>query len=226
MRLYQRLCRVAGLLTALCVFTSSAAAGPVYLDDPIGDTFGGAPQLDISTYSGDFSVTGTDLTFTVNFTGPISPPSAFAPDSAVGFIDIDTDRNSATGDPGAMNALIGLGLVPGPNIDLGAELTVDLFSEVFQPGFVDILDPSTFTPLLTVPITFGPQSFSFNIPLSFIGTPLVNYGITMGTFGNPTDRAPNGVQAAVTTPEPSSLLLFGVVGAAACLWRRRTTRPA
>jgi hypothetical protein len=149
--------RVGLVLTGL-LLVRPAAAGPL-LGDPVGDTFGVlSPQLDIVSSSGDFnSGPPTTYVFKVNFTGPRAPASAFAPNSVVGFIDIDADQNAATGGsapfggpvPGGnswINVFILQGQVPGPTINLGDEFFLDLGSEQFHPGQVDVVRASTNVP--------------------------------------------------------------------------------
>jgi hypothetical protein len=176
--------------------------------------------------------------FEVNFSGAISPPSAFAANSVVGFLDLDTDKNAATGGdapwggpvPGGhswINFFVAAGSVPGPPINLGDEYFVDLGSEAFNAGFVDVISTTTGFPVISVPITYTATGFSLAIPLSALGNPSppnFNFGGVVGTFNESTDRFPNGATPAEVTPEPASIVLFGVAGLAACgvMWRRRT----
>jgi hypothetical protein len=54
----------------------------------------------------------------------------------------------------------------------------------------------------------------------------VNLGLLIGTFNEPTDRAPNGAEPLTTVPEPASavLLTFGGALAAGVYSRRRKGR--
>src|SRR5215471_6612894 len=89
-----RPCLLAAVLLAAA--SGPALAGPVY-SDPVGDTFPGNPTgPDVTGISADTFVNPGFATFGVQFAGPISPPSAFAPNSVTGIIDIDIDRNPAT----------------------------------------------------------------------------------------------------------------------------------
>jgi hypothetical protein len=234
---------VTGAVTVLLSLAATARADSI---DPTGDTFGaGAGQHDITSYVAQ--ILGSDVRWIVRFAGPISPASAFAPDSVIGFIDIDTDRNPATGGTAPWGTPLaggnswinffvdpnpGLPSIPGPLTALGDELYVDLFSEAFHPGLVDVVDSATNNVQATVPITFGAMSFSFSLPTSVLGNSLVNYGVLVGTFSELTDRTPNGDAPATSearaVPEPASLSLLGA-GALSLLgwaWRRRRATAA
>jgi hypothetical protein len=207
-------------------------AGPASADliDPVGDTFNtkGAKH-DLVQVTADFLRIQDHLQFIVTFAGPISPPSAGLPSAVGGYIDIDTDQNPNT--PGSLQAAINAFMppVPPPQILMDADFFVDLYTEQFQKGFVDVLD-ANFNTVATVPIFFEATSFSFAIPLSALKDEgWVNYSVLVGNFGEPgfapqfSDRGPNTATPATSTPEPTSLIVFGVVAAAAAGWgwRRR-----
>lgn len=231
--------RLAASGVAVFLFTAlSADAGPI-LTDPPGDTFGTGTH-DITTYSAITDPATSTTLLTVNFAGPISPPSAFAPDSVLGFIDLDTDRNPTTGGTtpwlGALtggNSWINFFIPPNPGtpalppphdtlIALGDEFYVDLFSEASNPGFVDLTDANTGA-VAAIPIAFGPTSFSILIPLTGSGNGSLNFGLLFGTIVGPTDRAPNGAEPAQSyVPEPGSIVSYAIM--LLCLlgyaWRR------
>jgi hypothetical protein len=217
--------------------SASNAMGAPFLTDPTGDTFGAGPVfLDITTYNAVTDLSLGNTTFTVNFAptvgfvNAIAPPSDFAGNSVIGFIDIDIDGTNAavvTGTWGLplmggnnwINFFIppnpGTPSIPAPNntlIALGDEFFVDLFSEAFNPSMVDVIDSNTNAVAFTVPITFNSTGFSVTVPLvGTTGNGALNFGLLMGTLVEPTDRAPNGASPATgVVPEPSSLLLFGV----------------
>jgi hypothetical protein len=230
--------------SACCFAPAPAQAAMI---DLTGDTFGsGAIQHDITTYTADYSVAG-QITFTVNFAGAISAPSLGLPTSVIGFIDIDTDQNAATGGdapwggavPGGNNWInrgIDLGNVPGPTINLGDEFYIDLQTEGLNPGFVDIVRTSDNTTVGTSAIAFGASSFTTTVSLALLGGDdgLLNYGLLLGTFDEPTDRAPNGSTPATSeaavpnvVPEPSSLVLIATgVGSLLAYGRRRRRQAA
>jgi hypothetical protein len=210
------------LLVALAVALLACTPAVADIIDPTGDTFGvGSPQIDITRYNGDTGKVFGSVVFTMSFAGPIAPASAFAPNSVTGFIDIDTDRNPKTGATPFINQF-----GPPPPIKLGDEFFVDLGSEQFHPGLVDIVDANTNIPTGQAPITFGPNNLSITVPLSLLGNvnPLqpFNFGIIVGTFNEATDRAPNGAEPAQTVPEPGTIALFGLLlTGAGVVFRRR-----
>lgn len=217
-------------LAALGFVPCPARGAPILFIDPTGDTF--APGPDITSYGAARMSTG-DVVFTVNFAGPISPPSAFAANSVAGFIDIDADQNPATGAAPQLNRFIPP--VPGPAIALGDEFYVLLDSEAFNPGFVDVLNAITNATVATVPVTFTQQGLSLAIPSSLLNDDgRLNFAVLVGTFGGDlSDRAPNGATPAASIdvdvaaiPEPGTLVLLGL-GLASLLGygRHRFPRP-
>ena len=173
------------LATALLLAAFAGTANAQY-NDPMGDaqnTFGaGPPLLDIATVSVTYDA--TTLYFTMTFFTPISPPSASMPDSVGGTLEFDTDQNAATGGTPLQNVFS----PPFASLSAGWEFEIDLFSETIHPGMVDILD-STFFVVGTVPIVYGPTSFSGEIPLSMLGNDdgIVDFTTIIGTNPQPTD---------------------------------------
>jgi hypothetical protein len=200
--------------------------------DPIKDTFGEEPvQLDISAIDAIF--TKTEITFEISFFTPISPASAFADNSVVGIIDIDTDRDETTGVISAQSFF-----APPPPSGLGVEFIIDLLSENRSPGFVDVVKPvgpNRGEVVGNVAIAFTANSLSVTVPLTFLGNDdgLVNYGTVIGTYVGPvigtfvelTDEAPNNpVATSRSVPEPSliaGLLILGVLGTRSLLKRQQ-----
>lgn len=195
-------------LAVVLLAVSPAIAGPIL--DPVGDpTPGGTtPGLDIINSPG--FVTGPGgFTLTVNFLGSISAPSAFAPDSVAGFIDLDLDGNPATGATPWTSFF-----VPSP-LDLGSEAYINLFDEIGTPGSVGLYDANTNVLLATLSISFGPNSFSLFLPYSAVGTQGLSYSlVSVPLAGGGYDRAPNGAQA-FATPEPMSMAVFGALAVGA-----------
>lgn len=203
-----KLAKILAAVAAAVLLTASPAVAD--LIDPVGDTFGsGSPQHDITTYVGDRGITPGSVVFNVNFAGAIAPPSAFSPNSVIGFIDLDTDSNAATGATPFVNVFS-----PPPAINLGDEFFVDLGSEILHPGSVDIVDALTNSPVGTATIAFTADGFSITIPLAMLGlsnTQDFNFGMVVGTFNEPTDRAPNGADPSSTIPEPASICIFALL---------------
>lgn len=225
---------------ALLLAAPMTSASPIV--DPLGDVhpvLGPGTSPDIVSYIGQLLPNSSlPYTFTVNLAGSIAPPSAYAPNSIFGYIDLDIDKNAATGgnapwgsnQPGGnswINYAIDQGFLAGPPIALGSEYFVDLGSEAWNPGFVDIVATATNLPILSVPITFGLNSFTLSIPQSALGFPgYFNFGVYVGNIENfDGDRAPNGLLPAGVIPEPMSIALFGFAfaGASGYYWRRRRT---
>lgn len=202
---------------------STAAAG--FIVDPSGDTFGFGPvQLDIMGYGVDANTPGK-LHFHVDFYGAIAPGSAFAPNSVIGFIDLDTDADATTGATPWINQFS-----PGPPVNLRDEFYVDIGSEQNHPGLVDVVNANTNIPTGQASITFGGSFFDVFVELSLVpGGNTINSAIIVGTFDESTDRAPNDstpdsvTLGTTATPEPASLMLacFGTLGLGGYAWRRR-----
>ena len=192
---------------ALCMVLGAIAIcrpGMAQLVDPMGDavdSFGaGPPLLDIDTISVTFDA--TDLFFEMTFHTPISPASVLAPDSVAGLLEFDTDQNPGTGFPPLQN-FFSPPFVP---LVAGSDYVVDLASELFHPGFVDVLQLPGFILVDTVPITYGPMSFSGQIALASLGGDdgVVDFTSIIGTFPQPTDATDEvGTSTAVAGDGPS-----------------------
>ncbi len=193
---------------ALATFDLSVSIADI-VTDPLGDTFGSGPvQIDITSVT--TNLLPGEVDFHVAFAASISPPSAFAPNSVVGYLDLDTDLNAATG----VNAWAG-----SPTVIPGVEYIVDLFSEGTSPGNVDVLDTSTGFPTGSAGITFGTDYFDLTLPTSLIGNSngYLNWGLIVGTYAESTDTAIGSTVPINTVPEPASaaawvvLTIFGIL---------------
>jgi serralysin len=180
-------------------------------NDPAGDTFG-SPNLvhDIALF--DAQVSPGSVRFVFEFYGSIAPPSAFAPESVVGYIDIDVDQNPLTGSPSNTSRFIA-----GGDASLGIELYIDLFSERFHPGTVELIDPKTVQSIGMAGVTYSPLGFTVDLPLSFLaGESLINYGAIVGDFVDMSDAA-----EFVLVPEPATLASAMFAAAFTARMRRR-----
>jgi hypothetical protein len=238
MRILARAMIVLGI--AGCLNLTGATARAAFTD-PSGDTFGtGRFKPDIITYSATFDTATATTSFTIGFANAIAAPSTNAVNGLYGYIDLDTDKNAATGgnaafgadQPGGnswINFFVAQGLAPGPAINLGDEYFVDLGSEHDHAGTVDLVDASTNAILAEVAISYTSTSLSLTLALLGTGDGSMNFGLVVGDSDSPSDRAANGAVAdrSVTTsaavPEPSSLLL-SALGLAGCLGYRSRSR--
>lgn len=195
-----------GMAAAALVASSPAMGNLVDAFGDAQDTFGfGPPLLDIDTMFMLFDA--GFLHFEMTFHTPISAPSFGQPDGVVGLLEFDTDQNAATGLLPFQNSF-------SPPFDFliaGIDFAVDLFSEIIHPGFVDVIDTSTFRIVDTVRITYGPMSFSGSIPLASLGGDdgILDFTTIIGTFPQPTD-ATDVVGTSKLIPAPATLALLGL----------------
>lgn len=207
------------ILSGLALVSPVAAATIV---DPTGDAVAvfGAPGLLLDLTSVRVDRSSTQIDVELRFAGPISPASKLAPNSVVGGLDLDLDRNSATGDPPFQNNFA----PPFASLALGSEISIDLFSELFHPGFAEIFDNLVHAPLATlIPVTFGVDRVALSVPLSLLGNPGDFYFTAgIGTLDQPTDAL--GVRGG-TAAGPASLLLLGAALLLLLAWRRRGVAP-
>jgi hypothetical protein len=207
-------------------------------------TFAGAPELNAGslTYSHNasalpgasgpaitlLSITGvndgTNFTFTLTFANPtIEGPSAGKADSIYGFINLDTDHNSATGVTGLSMNTNGLesGFGQYSPSSQGIDAYINLSSEGDPlhgvPGLVDLVTTNGFTPIATIAVTYSnqagltPSTMSLSIPLSvFSGSQITlldtgDFSVVVGNLNNATDFL-----AAASVPEPSAWVLLAM----------------
>jgi hypothetical protein len=172
--------------------------------DPQGDTFGFlSPQLDISQLSACH--TRTQLRIRVDFFTPISPGDSSNANAVGGYIDLDTDQDSATG------AFSHVDMFSPYTSGLGVDYYVDVFGFDSASGTMPLFLDDEFGGFIVgfVPASFGPTSFTVSIPLDLINDDgVVNLATVLGTFFEPTDAAPNGgsVDSSPVCPEDSGFL--------------------
>jgi hypothetical protein len=173
-----------------------------------------------------------EMKFTVDFDNSIDVLDF------IGYLDIDNDRDPATGgfggwgsdlQPGSpnswLNNFIGQSLVPGLPVQLGGEYYIDLGSAMFSVDVAaDVYEASSASLVgTTSALSFGANSLEFTLPLSLLGgNKHFNYGLIAGTSGGPSDRVSNGTAPLTTVPEPSSAVLITLLfGIAIPLYRPR-----
>jgi hypothetical protein len=155
-----------------------------------------------------------------------------------GFINIDADKNPATGLTGSF--LDSSGTEPGfgryPPDTAGIDAYVNLTSEGSAahgaPGLVDFVSTATLLPIDTVSVTYKnqvgstPSTLSLSIPLSdFAKLPVSladtgNFSVVVGNLNNATDFLPSAV------PEPGSMALCAMgmsLTVLATAWLKRRT---
>ncbi len=225
------------LLFALTLCSEGAV---VSFSDPAGDTFG-SPSVSHDVVSIQTIATATEIAFTVTFSDNIAPASAFDVLSVTGFIDIDTDQDAGTGGVASDGVSTSNQTAFGQGASgLGIEFYLDLFSEAFNPGFVDLIDALTGLPVVVDPTTLEPAaaaivfsttSFSVTVPTAWLGGDdgNVNYGVIVGDFRDVSDEATNPDQAVAysrvgavaAVPEPTGLMIWCSLAVGSIIARRR-----
>jgi hypothetical protein len=214
------------LIVVIVIFASSypAGAGEVTLSHG-SSALPGAPGPAITLLSITGKNDGTNYTFILTFANPtIEGPSTGNPDAVYGFINLDADKNPATGVTGAF--LDSNGFEPGfghyaPSSQ-GIDAYLNLGSEGDPlhgaPGLVDLVTTNGFNPIDTVAVTYTnqagatPSMLSLSIPLSdFTKNQLSlldtgNFSVIVGNVNNATDFLPT----AAAVPEPGSVVLLGM----------------
>lgn len=211
---------LAAAAVMLATEETKSARASILIPDAVGDTFGtGTPQHDILSVT--TTVTASDVIINVLLGAPISAPSAFALNSIVGFIDLDADQNDATG----VNFNHGA-----PNIFPGSEFFIDLGRDLFFPGQADVVNAVTAATVGQAPITYGASDFTVTVSKTLLGGDdgVLDYGVVIGTFPEPTDDAVGSTRiedvGPNVVPEAGSLVVWGLlaaVGGAGALRSRR-----
>lgn len=185
----------------------------------------GAPGPAITLLSITGNNDGTNYTFTLAFANPtIEGPSSGNPDAVYGFINLDADKNAATGVTGGF--LDSNGFEPGfghySPASEGIDAYINLGSEGDPlhgvPGLVDVVTTNGFNPIDAVAITYTnqagttPSMLSLVIPLTdFTSNQIAlldtgDFSVVVGNVNNATDFLPS----AAAVPEPGSLILLGL----------------
>lgn len=181
-------------------FTLTCKAVPTILGfpftDPPGDTLpggNGTHVIDLLAVRGTYKP--DSLIMSLSFSAPVAPGSFLAWNSLSGWIEFDTDENSATGISAVTDVF-------GGSTGLGVDYSVDLFSA--DAGLVSLTRSTGGSS--RIPIAFAGDSVVVRIPLGALGSPSGNFrlGVIVGTPMRPTDLAPNsGVFVARRPTGPS-----------------------
>lgn len=203
--------RVLILFGLLSVFAATADAVTL---DPVGDTYGTGMQFDIVSVSGVTNAGST--TFEIRFASPVP---ASLDEHLWGAIEIDVDRNAATGKNSELD-------YPNMNFPLGVDYVIAYYYGD-DPGSVFILDVTN-DKLFSMPAEFGANYFRITVPVVGSQSDLVmHYAVGVGdgqSMASPySDIAGNGYQVLSTTatPEPATLALTGGALVLAGLLRAR-----
>lgn len=171
--------------------------------DPVGDIFNPGPDL-----AGIFAQTdGADLVLRLDFDGFIErPPGSGNDNEVVGFIDIDSDQQAATG----LNGGNVTAFCPAPPAEFGVDFVVNLGT--FDPGTnTVVLQNDAGIPVGAVPIAFTSNRLTVTIPNALISDDgIVNVNTVIGNIAAPTDCAPDGAvltsdQSEGIRPAPASV---------------------
>jgi hypothetical protein len=174
-------------------------AGAAVLD-PIGDTYGTGMQFDISSVSGVTS--GGSTTFEIRFADPV-PPNLDA--NLWGGIEIDVDRNAATGKTSELD-------YPNMNFTHGVDYVIGFYYDD-EPGTAAILDVTN-DEFFTLPAEYGTDYVRITVPVVGTGGDariLYAVGVGDGLDINSaySDIAGNDYELLVTeTPEPGTWAMF------------------
>ncbi len=198
-----RLETLAGAVLLLLLVSTAEGSVVFTFTNPTGDTSGTGPTIS----SVVATVDSTDLAFIVNFVNAIAPPSQFdADNSVIGYINIDTTLTATA--PELLASPFGGTLDP-----TKVQYFVDLQSEAFNPGFVNLVDTATDETADTLPISYTTKSFSVAVPLSDLGNSngQVNFGISVGNVSEMTSQLVGSTAKTGVIPEPSSLVVWSLM---------------
>ncbi len=175
------------------------------------------------------SITGTNdgasYTFTLKFFNPtIEGPSSNNSDAVYGFINLDTDKNAATGVTGSFlnSHSYESGFGQFSPSSLGIDAFISLSSEGFPfvhpgPGFVDLVTTNGFSTVDVAAVSYlsasgaNQSTLSISIPVAVFSNAQLNlldtgnFSAVVGNSNNATDFLG---PAATTVPEPGSFLLL------------------
>jgi hypothetical protein len=215
------------LITAL-VSVADAQAGSLTYSHP-SSALPNAPGPAITLLSITGTNDGTNFTFTLTFANPtIEGPSSGNDDAVYGFINLDTDRNAATGVSGqfldSSNHESGFGHYSPSSQGIDAYINLSSEGDPIHrvPGLVDLVSTNGFTPIDQIAVSYvngagnTPSTLSFSIPLSVFSSNLIpindtgDFSVVVGNLNAATDFLPSQ-SAAVAEPSSFGLLVAGVL---------------
>jgi hypothetical protein len=218
--------RLGAALLGLLLAGSAGFAGPLFTD-AMGDHVG---VHDIKSIQANLSG-GTHLVFDIQFHTSLSDPSlGGSPDDLFGFLDLDTDRNTATGEttPGSTGFTGNRGGVETLS-GLGVDYYVDLVT-IGLPGQASIIRTSDLSVVGQATVVYNagpPGSVQVSVLLSDIGlgSDVLHYGftaidLTNGVISDDLSAIDPNV-GTLAVPEPGTLTLVGLGMLGVFVYRRR-----
>jgi hypothetical protein len=214
------------LITALVSVAEAQAGSLTY--SHTSSALPNAPGPAITLLSITGTNDGTNFTFTLTFANPtIEGPSSGNADAVYGFINLDTDRNAATGVSGqfldSSNHESGFGHYSSSSQGFDAYINLSSEGDPIHgvPGLVDLVTTNGFTPIDQIAVSYvnragnTPSTLSFSIPLSVFSSNQISindtgdFSVVVGNLNAATDFLPS---QSATVAEPSSFGLLVVAG--------------
>lgn len=127
--------------------------------DPAGDAVGEGQPLDVTRFAAVRE--GEDLKLRLELTSDVSPADSGRADALFGFVDLDTDQSSVTGETAVAD------YVRASATGLGSDAVVDLSTYRQTDGSVDLVASSG--SIERVPASFGERSVDVTIPVDLVG---------------------------------------------------------
>ncbi|MEM9595842.1 MAG: hypothetical protein AAGD06_16340 [Acidobacteriota bacterium] len=169
------------LLTCVLLLASVAHASPrATAEDPVGDTLNdGRPDLVRLLAESSGGVLQVELTFDAPVQAPGSGDGAL-----FGFLDLDTDRNPATGGTPMVDFLTDV------ETGMGQDMYVDLGT--YADGAADLVRASDGSTAARVAMTLLGDRVRVSLPASVLGGGTVHTAAVVGNDTAVTDVVPNG----------------------------------
>ena len=192
------------MILALAAFMMLVAVGLAQagtVTDPAGDTL--APGPDVVSFGARHL--GDDLVLTLELSQPPLLADSGSPSALMGFVDLDLDRQGATGDVALVDFLTG------GSSGLGGELFLDL--STYAAGAVDLVRSSGFAGgggvVGRVPTTLLGSTLTVRIPHTLLGSDAnLHTAAVVGDDAAITDLVPEGTFLASTGGNLSDAVLL------------------